>query len=202
MNLLTKSIQNQFHRPQGLAGRIVGAVMAIENRERIEWAIQQMHIQPDDHLLEIGFGPGLGIQHAAQQATRGLVAGVDVSEVMVKQATNRNKSATRSGNIDLRYGSAEHIPFPDNTFSLVYAINSYHHWDNARTAFQEIQRVLKSSGRLIIVEQPPTRVTEASVINARGRTIQTALLDGGFSHVSMKSASLSRGWTVLVEARR
>ncbi|MEQ8676015.1 MAG: class I SAM-dependent methyltransferase [Aggregatilineales bacterium] len=192
-----KSIQNQFHHPQGLAGRIIGAVMAIENRERIEWAIQQMHIQPDDNLLEIGFGPGLGIEYAAKQAKHGFVAGVDVSIVMVKQASKRNQSAK----VDLRYGSAEHIPFPDDSFSLVYAINSFHHWDDPHSAFQEIQRVLQANGRMVIVEQPPTRVTEASVINARGRTIQTALLEGGFSHVSMKSASLSRGWTVFVEAR-
>ncbi len=200
MNALLKSIQHQFHHPRGLTGRIVGAVMAIENRERITWAIQKMNIQPQDDVLEIGFGPGLGIQQALEYATRGFVAGVDISDVMVKQATTRNKQAKSAGNMDLRKGSAENIPFPDNSFSIVYAINSYHHWDDETRAFQEIRRVLKAGGRLVIVEQPPVRVTEAGIMQVRAQTIKTALENAGFHQPHIITEELTRGWTAFVSA--
>lgn len=200
MNALLKSIQHQFHHPRGLTGRIVGAVMAIENHERITWSIQKMNIQPDDAVLEIGFGPGLGIQQVLDLTTRGFVAGVDISNVMVKQATKRNIRAKNTGKMDLRQGSAEDIPFPDNAFSLVYAINSYHHWDDEKLAFQDIQRVLKPGGRLVIIEQPPVRVMEAGVIQARAQAIKTALDHADFEQTHIITEELSRGWTALVSA--
>ena len=50
-------------------------------------AVGLLEVRPDDRVLEIGFGPGKQIQLPARRATAGLVAGVDLSEVMVEQAT-------------------------------------------------------------------------------------------------------------------
>ena len=50
-------------------------------------------------MLEIGFGPGADSRRASQQAA--FVAGVDHSDVMVKQASKRNASAIREGRVEL-----------------------------------------------------------------------------------------------------
>ena len=75
-------VKSQSGHPRGLLGHVIGWILAAENRERIAWAVGQMGIEPTDHLLEIGYGPGLAIASAAIRVP----AGVDVSEVMLEQA--------------------------------------------------------------------------------------------------------------------
>ena len=54
-------IKSQFGHPSGLLGRLVGAIMAYENRERNNWAVRLLNIQSRDYVLEVGFGPGLAL---------------------------------------------------------------------------------------------------------------------------------------------
>jgi SAM-dependent methyltransferase len=85
-------LAQQFRRPTGFLGRLAGFLFRI-NREGIEWTISLIEVQPADHVLEIGFGPGHGIQQVARIATQGRVAGVDFSETMLRQASRRNAAA-------------------------------------------------------------------------------------------------------------
>src|SRR5687768_17859149 len=103
-----KEVVGQFHRPRGLGGRAAGWVMATRgsNRERNVWAVQLLDVQPEDRVLELGFGPGVAIRELAKRADRGLVCGLDHSEVMVSQAIRRNRAAVRAGRVELRLGSA------------------------------------------------------------------------------------------------
>lgn len=59
------------------------------------------------------------------------VAGVDPSKEMVGAATTRNASAIKRGHIDRRHASADSLPFYDDTFNKVLAINSMQVWTNA-----------------------------------------------------------------------
>jgi ubiquinone/menaquinone biosynthesis C-methylase UbiE len=118
--------------------------MAVENRERIAWAVMLLGVQPADHVLEIGFGPGIAIERLASIVH--LVAGVDVSEVMVAQASRRNAAAIRAGRVDLTQGSAGNLPYLDQQFDRVLAINSLHIWSAPQTGLHEIHRVLKPGG--------------------------------------------------------
>src|SRR5947209_8447596 len=57
------AVFGQFLRPHGFRGRAAGWVMATRgsNRERNIWAVGLLDVQPDDRVLEIGFGPGIAI---------------------------------------------------------------------------------------------------------------------------------------------
>lgn len=55
----------QAGRPSGLLGRVMGRIMGWHNQPDNEWTISLLKIQPTDHVLEIGFGPGRAIQLAA-----------------------------------------------------------------------------------------------------------------------------------------
>ena len=80
-------------------------------------------------------GPGVIIQCLSKLASAGHVAGIDPSPEMVEQARARNAIAIKDGRIDLRRGSAESLPFADDTFDKALAINSMQVWpDAARTA--------------------------------------------------------------------
>jgi ubiquinone/menaquinone biosynthesis C-methylase UbiE len=99
---------------------------------------------PGDRVLDIGCGPGAALEHAHSAGAQ--VSAVDPTPGMVKRASARVPDAT------VVLGSAEHLEFEDETFDIVWSLSAYHHWAYPETAFQEIQRVLRSGGRLYIVE--------------------------------------------------
>ena len=102
----------QFSRPRGLLGRLAGLIMANRpsNLERNMRTLALVNIQPDDRVLEIGFGPGIAIERAAELAKRGKVIGVDHSALMLRQASRRNATAIAAGRVELRLGTAEKLP--------------------------------------------------------------------------------------------
>jgi ubiquinone/menaquinone biosynthesis C-methylase UbiE len=147
---LWHSLAQQFRQPSGLPGRIAGSLFRKINREGIDWTIGLVEIQPTDHVLEIGFGPGYGIQQVARLAAQGRVAGVDFSKTMLDQASGRNAAAIASGNVELRLGDAATLLYPDSSFHKVYATNVVYFWNDLQATFHEIHRVMKPGGRLAL----------------------------------------------------
>ncbi|HKA93461.1 MAG TPA: class I SAM-dependent methyltransferase, partial [Acidimicrobiia bacterium] len=139
----------QFHRPHGLGGRAAGWFMAHRgsNRKRNVWAAGLLDVQPEDRVLEIGFGPGIAIEAMARRATHGVVIGVDHSEVMVRQATRRNRDAVRAGRVDLRLADAEHLPAFDEQFDKILAFNSLMFWDDPVARLKELRGLMRPGGR-------------------------------------------------------
>jgi ubiquinone/menaquinone biosynthesis C-methylase UbiE len=148
MNLWHRLAQ-QFRRPVGFVGRLAGFLFRI-NLEGIEWTISLLEIQPNDHVLEIGFGPGHGIQQVARLAMRGRVAGVDFSETMLRQASRRNAAAIAAGRVELCLGDASVLLYPDNTFHKVFATNVVYFWKDPLANLRELRRVMKPGGRLAL----------------------------------------------------
>ena len=56
----------------------------------------------------------------------------------------------RARSVDLRYGSVERLPFADETFDKVFAINSMQVSQDVGTGLREIWRVLKPSGSVAL----------------------------------------------------
>ncbi|WGS21533.1 MULTISPECIES: class I SAM-dependent methyltransferase [unclassified Bradyrhizobium] len=139
-----------FGRPQGLLGRLGGAIMARMNAECGAWVVELLEVEPDDRVLEVGFGPGAAMQHLSGLVSAGSIAGVDPSAEMVEQARSRNAAAVRSGRVDLQLGSVERLPFGDNSFDKALAINSMQVWPVAIAGLREISRVLKPGGRIAL----------------------------------------------------
>jgi len=179
-----------FGCPKGILGQLGGIIMARTNQKCAAWVIALLDIQPHDRVLEVGFGPGVGIQLLAKSASAGYVAGVDYSEAMVEQATARNVQAIESGRVDLRHGSVECLPFEDNTFDKALAINSMQVWPDAVAGLQETRRVLKPGGRIALGFTPysgqpqsgvPERLTAAAFTEAH--VVETEL---GFCALAVK----------------
>src|SRR5262245_26121351 len=124
-------LMRMFGRPKGMLGRLGGILMARTNRKCTAWVIDLLGIRPNDSVLEVGFGPGVGIELLSKSAQGAYVAGIDSSKEMVEQATARNAKAIQSGRVDLRHGSVANLPFENNTFNKVLTINSMQVWPNA-----------------------------------------------------------------------
>ena len=150
MNITHDILMHAFGRPAGMLGRMGGMIMARTNRTCAAWVTTLLYIQPNDNVLEVGFGPGVGIELLAGSATVGYVAGVDVSPIMLEQARARNANGIKSGRIDLRCASVDQLPFEDNTFDKALAINSMQVWPDAMNGLREIRRVMKPGGTIAL----------------------------------------------------
>lgn len=124
--------------------------MARTNRTCAAWVIDLLQVQHSDKVLEVGFGPGVGIQLLTGLASAGYVAGVDPSNEMVAQATTRNKKAIETGRVDLREGSVASLPFADNTFDKALAINSMQVWPDAVAGLREMRRCMRAGGTVAL----------------------------------------------------
>ncbi|WP_321895421.1 class I SAM-dependent methyltransferase [Paraburkholderia heleia] len=150
MGALERVLMRTFGRPEGILGRLGGAVMARMNQPCAAWAIGLLEIRENDRVLEIGFGPGAGIQLLAAATRSGHVDGIDPSQEMLEQATARNGAAMARGLVGLRIGSVERLPFDDNTFDKVLAINSMQVWQDSETGLAEIRRAMKAGGTVAL----------------------------------------------------
>ena len=147
-------IGGQFRRPTGVVGRIIGGRMAQQHEPENEWTVALLSVQPTDHILEIGFGPGTTIQRLAALASEGEVAGIDFSQTMVRVARKRNAAAIKAGRINLTYGNATNLPYSENSFDKVLSIHALYFWPDPLQALQEIHCVLKPGGMLVLTLLP------------------------------------------------
>ena len=193
---------SHFGHPHGLLGHIAGRIMAVRNRERIDWAVDLLNVQPTNHVLDIGFGPGVSTQRLLQLVPQGKVAGIDASDEMVQQARSRNAAAVKAKCVDLRQGTAEHLPYPKDEFDKVLVVNSLHHWSNPQAGLGEVLRVLKPGGLVGIAEQPYAKPTDEAAIQQRGEEIRMLLSQSGFHAVDVIHATLKRGVSLFARAQK
>ncbi len=121
---------HQFHQPTGAVGHVAGWVMGrrSSNVARNRWAVRLLDVQPTDRVIELGCGPGVAIAAFATRAIRGLVVGVDHSQVMIRQARRRNRAAIRAGRVRLVHTPVESLSINDGPFDAALAVNTVGMW--------------------------------------------------------------------------
>ncbi|GAB7386269.1 hypothetical protein BSNK01_01040 [Bacillaceae bacterium] len=80
------------------------------NKELNQWTISLLNVQPNDRILEVGFGPGIAIQEISGMIEDGSIVGIDPSQTMLSQAQKRNAFAIRQGKVRLYLSSVENLP--------------------------------------------------------------------------------------------
>ncbi|MGH9033985.1 MAG: class I SAM-dependent methyltransferase [Acidimicrobiia bacterium] len=187
-----RAVVGQFHRPHGMGGRAAAWVMAhrSSNRERSRWAVGLLDVQPGERVLELGFGPGVAITELARRATGGLVAGVDHSELMVRQARRRNAAPVRSGQVDLRIGSIDDLPEVGTDFDAALAVNVLQFSDDPAAVLGALRRVLRRGGRIAIASQPRCPGATAETSAESGRQIAARLESAGYSGIRVETLPL------------
>jgi len=98
-------------------------------------------------LLEIGCGLGTDLLQFARHQAR--VTGLDLTVKSVSLARRRFLLEEVPG--DFLTGDAERLPFPDDSFDVVYSFGVLHHTPDTARTFQEIRRVLRPGGEAVIM---------------------------------------------------
>lgn len=141
---------HQAMKPHGAAGLVMGWLMERLNAQQNRATVEALAPPEGGQVLEIGFGHGHALEMLAGRRPLRLVAGVDHSELMVRTAHRRLDGRRGDAALDLRLGEAARLPFGDEAFDLVYAVNSYHLWPDQEAALAEIAGVLKPGGDVVL----------------------------------------------------
>jgi len=101
-------------------------------------------------LLDVGSGTGAVLCHLAPRART--ATGVDISPAMRVVARTRVRDAGLV-NCTVRKGDMHALPFPDNSFDTVLLDQVLSLTQQPRAAIREASRVLRNTGRLIVLDR-------------------------------------------------
>lgn len=150
MSMMSRLLR-QCRKPTGWLGRFVARGMNISHSEMTDWGLGHISIGEDDTILDVGCGGGGTIRKLATIAAEGKVQGVDYSQESVRISTNTNRELIEAGRVEIHQGSVSSLPFPADRFDLVTAIESHYFWPDLVHDMQEVLRVLKPGGTLLVM---------------------------------------------------
>ncbi|MFO7560380.1 MAG: class I SAM-dependent methyltransferase [Desulfobacterales bacterium] len=117
-------------------------------QERYELPIlrKMVSAQGLERVLEIGCGNGAGTRLINKYFSPGNITAIDLDEKMIQIAEKNN----RAENISFMVMDASKLDFPDNAFDAIFNFGIIHHIPNWKKCLNELQRVLKKNGELIL----------------------------------------------------
>ncbi|MCZ6800749.1 MAG: class I SAM-dependent methyltransferase [Nitrospirae bacterium] len=118
-------------------------------RFRQQLVVEQMDLNDGGAVLDIGCGTGWCVLNLTERFPRSKSFGLDLSYGMLVKA--RGELTSSYGN-PFVLGDAESLPFSSQAFEYVVCTSSFHHYTSPKTALLEFKRILKPTGKLIIVE--------------------------------------------------
>jgi ubiquinone/menaquinone biosynthesis C-methylase UbiE len=115
--------------------------------------VNMAQVKPGDCVLEVGCATGsLSLAAKRQAGPTGSVFGIDIIPGMIE--VSRKKAALDKLDVTFQLGNIEDIPFPDEKFDIVMcSFMIFHMSEKVRLkGIQEIYRVLKPQGRLLVLD--------------------------------------------------
>ncbi|BBY91846.1 SAM-dependent methyltransferase [Mycobacterium gallinarum] len=181
----------------GVTGAIVGLMLLWMGRANARLAVEVTGVSAGDRVVDIGCGPGGAVREAARRGAR--ATGVDPAPVMLRLA----RTFTRDASIAWAEGTAESVPLPDGSATVLWSLATVHHWQNVGMGLGEARRLLAPKGRLLAVERRVQR--GATGLASHGWTEQQAesfaaqCRTSGFTDVTVGQHGHGRRsvWTVI-----
>lgn len=196
---LIHRFSRQLRKPEGILGRLVGSLLNIANRQLNNWTIDLLDIKPTDRVLELGFGPGTGIRKIAAIATKGSVAGIDFSELMVFKARKLNAAAISSGRVDLKQGDVSSLPYNDESFDKMITVQLLYFCQPPHLFLKEWRRVLKPGGKIAVSfiakdDMANFKFTKTGVFTLyTGQDALKLMTEAGFTQAHIETKPVKQG---------
>ncbi|PLT35008.1 cyclopropane-fatty-acyl-phospholipid synthase family protein [Bacillus sp. V5-8f] len=194
------ALAKQFRKPNGALGRLAGLVMFFENRKINRWTIDRLGIQPGDHILEIGFGPGYAIEEMFQRYRNLQIDGIDLSETMLHTVLSKNEQVIRNGRLRLFQGDIADFNENLSPYKKVISVNNYPLWKNKRKSLIRIHQLMRDGGRIAITVQPREEDASREKTFSHAVQIEQDLFYAGFRDISVKFKKVRPQLTVCVTA--
>lgn len=160
-----------------------------------EWALSYLEISGSECVLDIGCGGGAALKKMSSKITTGSLTGVDYSEVSVEVSRRNNIEDIESGKMKIVNASVDSLPFSDDSFNIIYTIESFYFWSDPVENLKEVRRVLAENGVFLIVadiygdaelsEENLESVRKYGLFNPTADEFRKLLTDAGFSSVEI-----------------
>lgn len=121
--------------------------------EYTDYLIRKIGAKGDEHVLETAAGTCI-CGRALAPFVKDITC-LDLTEEMLAQG-KKLAAETQIKNISFETGNAEDLPYKAETFDLVITRLSFHHFINPEKPFQEMQRVLKKGGKMVVWDMEAT----------------------------------------------
>ena len=81
------------------------------------------------------------------------IHGIDISKESYRTAQRVHSDSIRKGSVQLKIGNVENMPYQNNYFDRIFAIQTHIFWKDIKKSFQEVYRVMSSNSTLIIASE-------------------------------------------------
>ena len=126
--------------------------MARGNADLSRWVVQQASAHHGDvvrRVVELGPGPGVGLEALLAQFPDAQVWGVDLSSVMLSQSRKRNQSAVTAGRLTLLEGGASALT-AGAPADIVMANHVLYFWQDPAAEMAQIRGSMRNGGLLAL----------------------------------------------------
>lgn len=139
-------------KPEGNAGAQILEMMNEGHAPLRKWGLPHIEWTKEMRILDVGCGGGATIADMLNLAPDSVIDGIDYSDVSVEEARRRNAEYL-GYRVDIKKADVTHLPFVENTFDLVTAVETVYFWPDIEKGIREIRRVLKPYGRFFILNE-------------------------------------------------
>jgi len=146
-------MRNQCRKPTGWLGRWALRNMNKRHSGVTDWGLSHLTIPRDRTILDVGCGGGRTIAKLAAASGSGIVHGLDHSPESVCVAAKANAELVKAGRVAIREGSVSQLPYANDTFDLVTAVETHFFWPDLPADVREVFRVVKPGGTFAIVAE-------------------------------------------------
>ena len=144
---------SQCQKPRGWLGRFVLRNMNSRHSKVTDWGLGHVCIEKDHKILDVGCGGGRTLGKLATAASEGRVYGVDYSEESVAVTKRTNALWIEMDRVEVHQASVSQLPFEDEMFDLVTAVETHFWWSDLTADMQEVFRGVKPGGKLIVIAE-------------------------------------------------
>jgi ubiquinone/menaquinone biosynthesis C-methylase UbiE len=142
---------SQVRKPGRWFGWFFARAMNRTHSRLTDWGLEHIQVGKDFVALDVGCGGGRTIEKLAAMARE--VHGIDNAIGSVSTSRAHNARLIREGRVTIKQASVSALPFPDNHFDLVTAVETQYYWPDLLHDMREILRVLKPGGTLLIIAE-------------------------------------------------
>ena len=144
-------IGRQVRKPTRFVGQLFARLMNASHSALTDWALAQIQIPAGATVLDVGCGGGRTIEKLAQRAAT--VWGIDYAAGSVAASRAHNRQLIAAKRVFIERASVSQMPFAENFFDLVTAVETQYYWPDVVNDMREILRVLNPGGTLMIVAE-------------------------------------------------
>lgn len=150
MSFMSKLLK-QCRKPKGIFGRMVAKGMNRSHGPMTQWGLEKVSLAEDMIALDIGCGGGGTVHRLAKVLKHGKVYGIDYSPESIVISRKVNAKDIENGRVDIQQGSVSALPFRDELFDLVTAVETHYFWPDLSSDLLAVLRVMKPGGHLVII---------------------------------------------------